>query len=234
MVSSFAHADKVKMAFGDSLPPFIFPTDQTGIELDIVREALAYNNHTLEPVFVPMERLVQTYKEKSTDAIMMDVGDRSLKKFGCYSKAPVLYKNVFITLKKQNINIKSPQHLKGLKINSFIGAAKRYPDWLSKVYSDGTYFEDGNQSLQILQLVNGRIDSVLSDIDIFKYYFLKSNLKNISFSDFETFDVLTENPLEYRPVFRSKKICRDFDEGLAKLKKTDRIKKIYQQYLGNL
>jgi polar amino acid transport system substrate-binding protein len=165
--SSKVFAVDISMGFGESLPPFIIPKDQSGIELEIVREALAYRGHLLKPVFLPMARLPISYMSKTVDAIMMDVGEKVSTKNGYYGDVPVIYQNVFITLKNRHITIRRPEDLKGLTINGFIGAEKRYPQWLTTVTKQGTFFEKNDQSLQILQLAKGRIDVVLSNYNIF-------------------------------------------------------------------
>jgi polar amino acid transport system substrate-binding protein len=225
-------AEVVYMAFGEKLPPFINPQDQSGIELEIVREALAFKDHILKPKFLPMARLPVAYKNKSVNSLMMDVGERITEPNGFYGDVPVLYRNAFITLKKKKIKISCPSDLDGKIINGFIGASKRYPEWLGKVTSAKTYFEINDQSLQVLQLLHGRIDAVLSDVYIFKYYFFQENKKFlIQFSDFDVHYVLKENPLEYRPVFRSKLVRDDFNLGLKHLQKTGKIQKIYNKYI---
>jgi polar amino acid transport system substrate-binding protein len=162
----------------------------------------------------------------------MDVGERITEPNGFYGDVPVLYRNAFITLKKKKIKISCPSDLDGKIINGFIGASKRYPEWLGKVTSAKTYFEINDQSLQVLQLLHGRIDAVLSDVYIFKYYFFQENKKFlIQFSDFDVHYVLKENPLEYRPVFRSKLVRDDFNLGLKHLQKTGKIQKIYNKYI---
>ncbi len=40
--------------------------------------------------------------------------------------------------------------------------------------------------------------------------------------------------MNYRPVFRSKKIRNDFNLGLAWLKKSGRYNEIYDKYLSNI
>lgn len=232
IISVKLSATEVHMGFGESLPPFIIPQSESGIELEIVREALALRGHILKPVFLPMARLPISFKTKYVDAIMMDVGENISSSNGFYADIPVIYQNVFLTLKKKNISIKKPEDLKGLSINGFVGAAKRYPEWLDRVIKEGIYSEKNDQSLQVLQLMKERIDVVLSDYNIFKYYFIqiKKN-KNGNFSDFKVHTVIKENPLNYRPVFRSEKIRDDFNNGLKQLKKSGRYQAIYDKYL---
>lgn len=220
------------MGFGEKLPPYIIPEKQSGIELDIVREALAFKGHRLKPEFLPMARLALTYQNKNVDAIMMDVGEKISPPNGYYGDIPVVYKNVFITLKKRHLVIKKSADLKNLNINGFIGAELRYPKWLTSLKKAGTYFEKNDQALQVQQLAKERIDAALSDYNIFAYYFYQADdLAGLKLSDFETHNVLNEDPLNYRPVFRSQKIRDDFNTGLKSLKKSGRYQAIFDSYL---
>lgn len=225
-------ADELRMGFGEKLPPYIIPGSKSGIQLEIVREAITPYGHTLMAEFLPMARLPLSYRTKEVDAIMLDVGEAVSADQGFYGDVPVLYENVFITLKKRKISIKQTKDLEGLIINGFIGAGLRYPKWLKSPIKSGTYFEKNDQSLQIQQLLKGRADVVLSDHNIFKYYFLQSkNQSGITLADIDFHHVLTENPLDYRPVFRSKKMRDDFNAGLKKLRKNGRYQAIYDKYL---
>lgn len=226
-------ADEVRMAFGEKLPPYILPETHSGIEIDIVKEALAYRGHKLIPEFLPMARLTITYKNKNVDALMMDVGEPVAEKDGHYGEVPVLYQNAFITLKKRKIIINKPSDLNGFLINGFVGAEKRFPEWLSLPSKTNNYFEKSDQSLQVQQLLLGRIDVALSEPNIFKYYYLKSKSNKDFSSEIEIHQVIKENPLNYRPVFRSKKIRDEFDAGLRALKKSGRIQAIYNRYLSD-
>jgi ABC-type amino acid transport substrate-binding protein len=70
------------------------------------------------------------------------------------------------------------------------------------VASTKTYFEINDQSLQVLQLLKERVDAVLSDVNIFKYYFFRANKNpHVNFSDFEIHCALKENSLELEKLF---------------------------------
>ncbi|MEA9357292.1 transporter substrate-binding domain-containing protein [Bacteriovorax sp. PP10] len=227
-------ADEVSVAFGEKLPPFVMPELNSGIEVDIVREALAVKGHVLKAVYMPMARIPIAFKNHKVDVVMMDVGVDMDLLGGYYGNPPVLYDNVFITLRKKKIVIKRPEDLIGLRINSFIGAQKRYPLWLGKLSADH-YIEKNDQSSQPMLLSLDRFDVILCDRNIFKYYSIESQKK----SRFKNFEVeehsfVTVNPQDYRPVFYNKKIRDDFNLGLKSLTKSGRIKAIYDSYLKKI
>jgi len=223
---------EVKMSFGGKIPPFTFPQTNSGIELDVIRAALAYKGHILKPSYYPLARVPSAFKDKWVDAAMTDLGEDLTVFGGHYGNAAVWYDNVFITLEENNITIKKPEDLKGLIVTSFQGAIKRYPKWLEPVKSQNHYFEQNNQKLQVLILNKKRVDVILSDRNIFKYYtsklkkeegFLPKPIREHSF--------IKLNLMDYRPIFRDRRIRNDFNEGLKHIKKTGKYQAIYDKYL---
>ncbi|WP_250655418.1 substrate-binding periplasmic protein [Alkalimarinus coralli] len=220
------------MAFGEAIPPFSFPESNSGIELDVIGEALAFHNHTLRPKYFPLGRIPYMFKQKHLDATMTDLGHDMAAIGAYYGNSAVTYDNVFISLKERNLTIEKPTDLKGLSIISFQGASKRFPEWLQAPNKAGLVTEQNKQLQQVLMLNSGRRDIALSDINIFKYYSLKAEqelgkkLKHVKIHRFTEI-----NPEDYRPVFWDKHIRDDFNEGLEQLKKTGRYQAIFDKYL---
>jgi polar amino acid transport system substrate-binding protein len=205
----------------------------SGIEVDIVREALAYRGHVLQPVFMPMGRIPVVFVAGQVDAIMMDVGQDMGPAGGVYGDAPVVYHNVMYTLARRRLSLNKPDDLHTLWIMSFVGAAKRYPDWLGKLEHTAFYVERNNQSVQTRLLALGRYDVVVSDRTIFTYYSRQQQKTDPSFR----MPAVDEHPLPpadaraYRPVFRDAALRDDFNAGLAWLRKSGRYGAIYRRYL---
>ncbi len=227
-----ALADEVLMAFGEKIPPFCFPETHSGIELEVIGEALAHKGHILKPVYVPLARVPTSFMNKSVNAAMTDMGKDLTPHGGYYGDPAVIYENVFITLKDRNLVIKKPEDLQGLSIISFQGALKRYPKWLAMPQKAGKYRGQSNQELQVKTLFKGRFDVVLSDRNIFRYFMLKRKRNTgIVFQEIQEHKFTTLNPLDYRPVFRSEQIKDDFNMGLKALKESGRFQEIYDKYL---
>ncbi|KQV51077.1 amino acid-binding protein [Duganella sp. Root198D2] len=228
-----ALATEVSMAFGEKIPPFCFPETDSGIELDVMREALALRGHVLKPRYYSFARIPIAFKAGEVDAAMTDLGEDMTAWGAFYGNPAVLYDNVFITLKERHLAISRPEDLQGLTVISFAGAARRYPDWLDAVRKAGHYYEQNDQALQVLTLDRGRYDVVLSDRNIFRYFTLQLKL-NKSFKP----KPVTEhafarlNPMDYRPVFRDSGIRDDFNAGLKYLKDSGRFQAIYSKYLA--
>ena len=225
-----ASAENVLMAFGEKIPPFCFPESDSGIELEVIGEALAFKGHKLMPRYYPLARVPLEFKMAHVDAAMTDLGAGA--QGGYFGDPAVLYDNVFVTLTQRALKISQPADLNGLVVVAFPGALKRYPEWLTAVDQAGHYFEQNNQELQVAGLNKGRFDVVLSDRNIFHYFELqltRNSLFKAKAVDMQAFTKV--DPNDYRPVFRSEKIRDDFNAGLTQLKASGRYQAIYDSYL---
>ena len=232
-LSCFTNADEVLMAFSKEIPPYIFETQNKGIEIDIISSALAYTGHTLKPIYFPLGRIPYAFTNKLVDAAMGDMGVDLESQGGFYANPAVIYDNVFITLKAKEILIETPRDLDLLKVVSFQGAEKRYPKWLKKVKEEHRFYGVSDQLTQVKLLNFGRYDVVLSDRYIFNYFAKQLQSENIlEIKDVVEHKLITENKEDYRPVFRNKKLRDDFNTGLQRLKESGGFQKIYDIYIN--
>lgn len=226
-------AAEISMAFGEKIPPFCFPETDSGIELDVMREALAFRGHVLVPRYYPFARIPVAFKGFNVAAAMTDLGEDMSARGVHYGDPAVIYDNMFITLAERKLRIRKPEDLNGLRVLSFPGAAKRYPQWLDSVKRAGHYTELNDQALQVLTLDLGRYDVILSDRHIFEYFTLMLKLeKGVTLKPVAMHSFATLDPMDYRPVFHDKKIRDDFNAGLKHLKDSGRFDAIYQKYLA--
>lgn len=224
-------AVEVTMAFGEKIPPFCFPQTNSGIEVEVIREALAYKGHQLKPSYYPFARVPLAFKDRSVDATMTDLGQDLGAHGGHYGDTAVLYDNVFISLHSRGLNIRKPADLAGLSVVSFSGAATRFPEWLEPVKRAGRYLEVNDQAAQVKTLMLGRYDLVLSDRSIFKYFALQLKREGVAIAPVDEHAFTVPNPMDYRPVFRSRQVRDDFNAGLKHMKDAGRVQAIYDKYL---
>lgn len=225
------HAAEVTMAFGEKIPPFCFPQTNSGIELEVIGAALAHKGHVLKPVYFPFARVPLAFKEKSVDATMTDLGQDLGAAGGHYGDPAVLYDNVLITLASRHLALKKPGDLQGLSVVAFQGAVRRFPEWLEPVKAAGRCVELNDQAVQVRTLMLGRYDVVLSDRSIFRYFSLQLKREGLEIKPIQMHEFTTVNPMDYRPVFRSRQVRDDFNVGLKHLKDSGRYQAIYDKYL---
>jgi polar amino acid transport system substrate-binding protein len=222
---------EVSMAFGDRIPPFCFPETNSGIELEVISEALAYRGHTLKPSYYPLARVPLALKARRVDAAMTDAGEDMSASGVFYGDSAVVYDNVFYTLSQRNLTIRTPADLKGLTVIAFQGAVKRYPQWLGPVADEGRLVEQNNQAIQVRTLDIGRYDVVLSDRTIFRYFSLQMERETgLAAKPVTEHEFTALNPNNYRPLFRDRAIRDDFNAGLKHLRATGRFRQIYDKY----
>lgn len=229
---SKASTQEILMAFSQEIPPYIIESTNSGIEIDIISAALAYKGHTLKPLYFPLGRVPIAFSHKLVDAAMGDMGIHLND--GFYANPAVIYDNIFITLRSRNIIINKPSDLDSLHVASFQGAEKRYPDWLTNVVEENRFFGVSDQLTQVKLLQLGRYDVVLCDRYIFKYFVNQvESQKELEISEIDEHNFITVDPMNYRPVFRDKKIRDDFNLGLKYLKESGEFQKIYDEYLDS-
>jgi len=226
-----AQAAEVNMAFGEKIPPFCFPATNSGIELEIIGEALAYKGHRLRPRYFPFARVPVSFRDRTVDAAMSDLGQDLAPFGGHYGEPAVFYDNVLIALRSRQLKINRPADLAGLSVVSFAGAVRRYPDWLEPVRQAGRYTEINDQAVQVKTLMRGRYDLVLSDRNIFRYFALQLKKEGAELQPVDEIAFVKLNPQDYRPVFRDPQVRDDFNQGLRQLKESGRYQAIYDKYL---
>lgn len=225
-----AQADEITMTFGDSTPPYAFSDTGTGLEVDIVREALALHGHTLVPSFVPAARVERQFKNGLVDAASKDPAMTLEGADAFYANVSVEYFDVLITLASRDLSLSEPSDLDGLNVFAFQNAWKFYGDWLGAVRDQGRYDESSDQKEQVRALIAGLVDVVVADRNIFNYHARQwAEQSGEPLPDM----VLTEfkPPLLVRPVFRDAAIRDDFNAGLAEIKQNGRYDALVDQYL---
>jgi len=78
-----ASAEKIEIAVGLWIPPYIIKDEARGIEYDILKEVLASQGYEMIPKYVPLARTISLLKTGNIDGIM-STGLTDLP--GCYTK----------------------------------------------------------------------------------------------------------------------------------------------------
>ncbi len=223
------YAQEVKVVFSRTTPPFVL-SDGNGIVVDVVKESLAYKNHTTKPVFVNIARGVEMFKSGLADANSLVVEGMDMK--GYYSAPFMQYHNKAFTLKKSALKINKIEDLKNYHVIAFQNASvylgERFGNTVRN--SGGKYSEQADQKIQVHMLYEGRTQVAVMDENIFRFYteMLISEKKispNIEITQYDFFP-----PTKYQVAFRDKQIRDDFNEGLKHIQKNGRYNKIYQDY----
>ena len=221
------HAQTLKMAVGWSKPPFVMADTGTGIELDIVREALAIHDYQFSPVFMPQGR--------TTKALMYDDMHGSLTLPDNFhhdeiflSQPYITYQNVVVTLTDNQLSVNSLADLSKISVIAFQNAGR----YLGQAYADAilvnsTYTELPNQKAQVAMLFKDRAQAIVLEINIFN--FLRQQLPTAEKERPVTIHYLFPAN-HYRVGFKSKKIRNDFNRGIRVLRESGNYQRIINHY----
>jgi polar amino acid transport system substrate-binding protein len=235
VMAPLAHAAEVRMMFGLALPPYVIKENNSGYELEIIREALAVKGHTLKPTFAAFGASKQMLKDKQVDAAQRGNPDMSEADGFHYAAEPtVLYEDVAISLAKNKVAVASMADLKNKNVVAYQGATQFIgPDYAAIVKSNPNYQENSSSKRVVQMLYAGGAQVAVFDINIFKYIAgtLKGEVdigQEVTYHKvFPTSTIKTNNP-----VFLDKQVRDDFNAGLAQLKKNGRYKEIIKKYVN--
>ena len=223
---------EVTVGFGDRLPPYVFPERQTGITVEIFREALSHGGYRLKPVFLPLKREAMMFDDHKIDAAMLDFYVDMTKAGALHGAPAFVYHNVLITLSDRHLKIESPADLRGLSVLTFQGALGLYPEWLREVNAAGHYRETDNQALQVLTLAEGGVDAILSDRNIFEHFRRQAQRKYGKHENiFAEHDVIANKPDLFKTVFHDEKVRDAYNAGLEYLMKSGRYDQIVRSFM---
>ncbi len=230
-----AQAGEVRMIFGLSLPPYVIKESNSGYELDIIREALAFKGHTLKPSFAAFGATKQMLKDKAADSAQRGNPDMNEGDGFYYAAEPtVIYEDVVISLAKNKLLINSLADLKTKSVVAYHGATQFIgPDYAAAMKGNANY-QENSSSKRVVQMVyaNG-VQAAVFDINIFKY--VAATLKGeLDTSQEVTYHrIFPANTIKTNnAVFLDKQIRDDFNAGLAHIKKNGRYKEIIKKYVS--
>lgn len=203
----------VVVAFGESLEPYVIPQRESGIEVEIVREALRLQGLTLVPMFFSQKRLPRMLGNNQIDAIATITPDSGVK--AAYSDVYITYEDMAITLRSRELPLKNIADLGKYSIAAFPLASQYLgPDFARMAAANPRYGETGNQVDQNRLLYRNAVDVVVADQRIFRYMDQRvgndfhEDAKDVSYHDLFTH-------LPYRLAFRSATLRDRFNKGLA-------------------
>lgn len=226
--STFAQAAEIKLGQG-ILPPYGIKESDSGIEVDIVRAALAKKGHTVTVRFVPFGRVGQDFKDGKIDAANTLNPSSGVK--AEYSDSHIAYQNVATTLKDGGPTVGAIADLGSLKVVAFRNASIYLgDDYAAMTKGNKNYREVGDQATQNKLLMTGRTEAVVGDFRIFLYYNKKIKgqveLKEVTFNKIFP-------PTEYSVGFKDASIRDDFNAGLKELRSSGEYDKIIAKYVEN-
>lgn len=236
-IVSICLSEELKMAFGQHRPPFVFKENNEwrGIEIDLVREALAYKGHSIKKmVHMPNARLAIATSQMGYDgaASVQYLDDGTF-----YSDPFVSYINYAISLKKDNLKISKISDLTNHFPVAWQNAYRNLGPEFAQYYGPNVegahlkrYKEFTNQESQNMFFWIGRANVIIVDKTIFLWY--KAKLKTeLNTSREVVFHNIFPQETHFQVNFKDKRIRDDFNEGLLYLRQSGRYDEIVNLWL---
>lgn len=224
-----------------AIPPWVITENDSGIELDILKQAFTNTNYKVKPNYLPFALAYSLFEAGKLDGVIN--AKESALNTGYFSEPVVTFQNVAISL--QDKNFPDNIELSFLKDKSVIAFQKasillggEFQDMAKK---NAMYQEVAKQGLQINLLMIRDIDFIIMDKSIFGYHWQQVQndphlIRTKSKLDRPVrFHYLFE-PTHYPFVFKSEKIRDDFNLNLSKMRKNGTYDQIIKRYahLSNL
>lgn len=222
----------IKVAVGESVPPWVIQKNNSGIVVDILKTSLEPQGYKVDIVHVPLARRILEYKSGNVQAVC-DINQDYIREYqlkGHFSGIVYSYQNVGISLKKKKFKFSSIADLTSHSVVAWQGAkdvlGKEYTTMVNK---NKNYREIANQRSQILLLYSEREDVIQIDKQIFKYYrkLVKEDGVDTS-AKVDIFPLFGENKCGY--LFTDKEVQKAFIKGFNDLKKSGKFEDIFHKY----
>ena len=225
-----ANAEKKDLTFavGLALAPYNIPEKNCGIEMDIVREALAMKGYRIKTKYVPFARRILEIAQGEVDGVLTVNENSDLDVF--LSDQHITCENVAVSLRKNNFKIDKISDLKDKSILTFQNARKYLgKEFVAAANASPDYREISKQELQINLLYGDRVDVIVLDKNIF-YYHKKHNKMVNTMQSIDMWNIFPAVP--FRVGFVDKKVRDDFNDGLRQLRESGRYDEIINKYIS--
>jgi len=222
---------QVTIGVSPNLPPYVI-NKQEGIELDIIKSALATQGIDVEFEFFRYSLLQKSLVESHIDGVVLSGAHRDPNTF--QSEQLLAFNNSVITFKQHKLSINTLEDLTGERVVSFKGATKVLgPQYSKATKTTAVYIEHTDQLTQVKLFLGGRYNILISDLRIFNYWRKqKKRLGRVAL-------INQKSGVEYFPIFapsprkmscKNKLICEAFNRGLSVIKKNGLYLKIMNRY----
>lgn len=226
-------AEKLIVAFGSTLAPWVMSEDDSGILIDLMRETMEPLGYEIEAVYYPYARRIKSYQAQAVD-VVCDINENNIinsKLEGYFSGNIYAYENYAFSLNKNNYNFNEISELRDYSILSWQGARKQLgQEYDLMAENNPSYIETHNQKHQVKMLFVERVEVIQMDKNIYEYYHSKLVKNNEIDANLavDRFGLFGQNPNGF--LFRSAKARNDFINQINLMKQDGRFEKVFSKY----
>jgi polar amino acid transport system substrate-binding protein len=220
-------ADTIKIAAGWARPPYIIPDTHSGFELDLVKQLLTNMGHEADFIYVPYERTISLLVQNKVD-MTLTVNAKSGIQKSLLSDVFVVYQNVVISLKKNNLILNSIEDLSIPSLVAFQSASEVLGNQFAvAIAQNKLYLEMADQRRQLELFLQGDVEAIIMDINIFT-----ALSKTLTGNDQR--NQVTIHPLfpanRYSAGFKDMLLKKQFNQALIDFIATGKYQKLKRTY----
>ncbi|MCC2605734.1 substrate-binding periplasmic protein [Planctobacterium marinum] len=224
-----AFSKEINLAASLAIPPYISDGGASGMEVEIVKNALEKSGHNTNIELYPLKRVYDAVKAGKVDAAMTVVPSSEHSDL-YFSNSHVAYQNVAVSLERNSFPIQGVDDLENYSIIAFQNATKYLGDDYSSVIKKAkSYSEKANQDVQIAMLFSGKTDVIVLDINIFRSL-IKSESRVNTNQKYVIHELFPK--VNMTVAFNDETIMNDFNNGLKIIRESGEYQSILNKYVN--
>lgn len=157
------NAAPLQLAMGESKLPYVGAETKSGIEYELLTQALRDAGYAFEVQHLPNKRAQLQFAHGQLDAVIVTEGN-------LVSEPYIAYKNMAITLCEQKVVLNKIADLAPYQTGAFNNAGKFLGEDFARIAADPEHYREiSPQKLMNRMLLAKRIDVAIADINIFQH-----------------------------------------------------------------
>jgi len=219
--------DKFIVAVGLAKPPYVIQVNNTGFEIELIRNVLANMGESAEFVYTSFGHTPKMLAVNQIDAVMT-TNSIMFKDLTKLSDTYIIYENIAISLKEKKLTIESIQDLANYSIASFQQAEKILgADFEHAVTQSPFFLQIADQKRQPILLLKERVDVVVMDRNIFNYIVRKLKIKDLE-SKFTFHHIFPKS--NYKMAFKNTLDTALFNQVFLEYSNSEDYKALLEKY----
>lgn len=223
---------EINVAFSTEKEPYVLNEKYIkGIEYDLLKKIFDISSIKINKTKkFTSSQLGDALREDNELDLVVNIKENNDSRL-FYSEPFLEFKNIIVSRKKDNIKINKISDLHNKKIVAFFNAykylGKEYYTLFNLQNRPKNYKEYMYQDEQVKDFLDSKVDIIILDEKIFKWYFNK--LSKDELSNYQ-FSYLLSKPNKYKVAFKNQNLRDLFNENLQIIKKSGEFKEIIKSY----
>lgn len=219
--------DKLIIAVGLAKPPYVIQANNTGFEIELIRNILASMGKSTEFVYTSFGHSSKMLEVDEIDAVMT-TNSRMFTDTTKLTNVYITYENIAISLKNKNLIIESIKDLANHSVASFQKADKVLGVEFEIAVNQSPFFlQIADQKSQPILLLKERVDVVVMDRNIFNYFTRELKIEKLE-GKFNFHNIFSKS--HYRMAFKNAQNITQFNKVFIEYSKTEAYQILLKKY----